>query len=360
VFGGGFLGLDNISLVDRSAVESLGGALEQADATGWMAFFALNLTEIAFELAFEEPIYVELAKHFLDRFMAIGDALARLGGDGLWDPTERFFFDHLRRADGSVVQLKAFSIAGLVPLFGTRVTDPELLDALPEFRRHLEKLATEHPSFYGPCGCNLSPNARGQRLIALVDEHRLLPILDRVLEEGRFLSAGGVRSVSRLHGDPAFPVDIDLGAGKVRVRYEPGEAETRVKGGNSNWRGPVWFPINYLLIQALRQFGRYYGPDVRHAMPSPDGEPRDFAQIADDLGRRLVSLFLPDADGVARALGSQARWRASPVLRDRLLFHEYFHGETGQGLGASHQTGWTALVANLIDELHRPGRTGSR
>ncbi len=356
VFGGGFLGLDNISLVDRSAVESLGGSIEQADATGWMAFFALNLTEMAFELALDEPVYVELAKHFLGRFVAIGDALGRLGGDGPWDPGERFFFDHLRRPDGTVVQLKAFSVAGLVPLFATRVTDPSLLAALPDFHRHLERLAREHPRFFGPCDCFLSPNERGQRLVALVDEHRLMPILDRVLDEGRFLSAHGVRSLSRLHGDLAFPVDVDLGAGKVRVRYEPGEAETRIKGGNSNWRGPIWIPINYLLIQALRQFGRYYGPEVRHAMPSPNGEPRDLAAIADELARRLISLYLPDPDGVAPALRGDPRWRASPALRERLLFHEYFHGETGIGLGASHQTGWTALIANLIDEVHRPGR----
>jgi hypothetical protein len=358
VFAGGFLGLDNIAVVDRSAVEAAGARLEQADATGWMALFALSMTEMAFELAQDEPVYVELAKHFLGRFVAIGDALARLGGQGLWDPEEQFFFDQLRHPDGTTLRLKAFSIVGLVPLFAARVTEAGLLEELPAFARHLEELAREHPSFFGPCQCFLSPNEHGQRLVALVDEHRLRPILDRVLDETRFLSPYGVRSLSRRHADLEFPVDVDLGTRRVRVTYEPGEARTRIKGGNSNWRGPVWFPINYLLVQALRQFGRYYGAAVSHELPAPDGSSFDVRQIADEIARRLVALYMPDANGLRPALGSDPRWRDQPGLQDRLLFFEYFHGETGRGLGASHQTGWTGLVANLIDELHRPGRSG--
>lgn len=356
VFDGGFLGLDNISLVDRSAPSADGARVEQADATGWMAFFALGLTEMALELAVDEPVYMELAKHFLGRFVAIGDALAHVGGEGLWDDDERFFFDRMRRADGSIVQLRAFSVASLIPLFAVRVVEPGLLESLPEFTRHLEHLASEHPRFFGPCECFLAPNEAGQRLVALIDEHRLIPILDRVLDETRFLSPYGVRSLSRLHADARLPVDVDLGAGSMRVRYEPGEAATRIKGGNSNWRGPVWFPINYLLVQALRQYGRYYGPRVSHAMPAPDGEQRDLAAIGEALARRLIGLFATDGNGARPASGGDARWRDRPFLRDRLLFHEYFHGESGKGLGASHQTGWTALVANLIDEVHRPRR----
>jgi hypothetical protein len=356
VFDGGFLGLDNISLVDRSAPSSDGDRIEQADATGWMAFFALGLTEMALELAVDEPVYVELAKHFVGRFVAIGDALARVGGEGLWDEDERFFFDHLRRPDGTTVQLRAFSVAGLVPLFATRVFEPQLLAALPDFARHLEGLARDHPDFFGPCECFRSPNAAGQRLVALVDEHRLMPILDRVLDETRFLSPHGVRSLSRLHADANLPVDVDLGAGRMRVRYEPGETATRIKGGNSNWRGPVWFPINYLLIQALRQYGRYYGDTAIHPMPAPDGASQDLASIGTSTARRLIGLFVAGADGLVPANGGDARWRDRPFLRGRLPFHEYFHGESGKGLGASHQTGWTGLVANLIDEIHRPGR----
>jgi hypothetical protein len=354
VFQGGFLGLDNISVIDRSGLPASEGSLEQADATGWMAFFALGLTEMALELAVDEPVYGELAKHFLGRFVAIGDALSRLGGEGLWDERESFFFDQLRRPDGSVVPLRAFSIVGLVPVFAARAIDPSLLAALPEVTRHLEALVGGHPNFFGPCECFLSPNADGRRLLALVDEHRLVPVLERVLDETRFLSPHGVRSLSRRHAEADAPVDVDLGGMRIRVRYEPGEAETRIKGGNSNWRGPVWFPINYLLIQALRQFGRYYGDGVRCALPAPGGRLCELREVADDLARRLISLYLPDDSGARPVDGGDRRWRDKPWLRDRVLFFEHFHGETGRGLGASHQTGWTALIANVIDELHRP------
>ena len=356
LFEGGFLGLDNISILDRSAVEQRGEVLEQADATGWMAFLALGLTEMALELAVDEPVYAELAKHFLGRFIAIGEALSSLGGEGLWDPELKFFFDLLRPAGQPPVRVRAFSIVGLVPLFATRVLDPELLDAVPGFATHLELLAREHPTFFGDCGCFASPAASGRRLLAIVDEHRLGPILDRLLDEDRFWSGHGVRSVSRRHRRRDLPVDVTIDGTTSRVEYEPGETATRIKGGNSNWRGPVWLPFNYLLWYSLRQYERYYGESVRHPYPAPDGESRSLAEIADDLGRRLVSLYGRGEEGSRPALGIDARWRDHPAFRDRLLFYEYFHGETGVGLGASHQTGWTALLANLIDELHRPVR----
>ena len=359
LFEGGFLGLDNISILDRSALESSGQVLEQADATGWIALFALGLTEMALELALDEPVHVELAKHFLGRFVAIGEALANVGGEGLWDPDERFFFDLLRRPDQPPIRVKAFSIVGLVPLFAARVLDPALLAAVPEFTAHLEQLAREHPRFFGECGCFAAPDAAGQRLLAIVDEHRLLPILDRLLDEDRFWSPYGVRSVSRRHRERDLPVDVRLDGVTSRVDYEPGESQTRLKGGNSNWRGPVWLPVNYLLWQALRQYGRYYGDGLRHAHPAPDGQERDLGEIAGDLAHRLVSLYLPGSDGSRPALGPDPRWRDHPAFRDRLLFYEFFHGESGRGLGASHQTGWTALLANLIDELHRPKARGA-
>ncbi len=354
LFEGGFLGLDNISIVDRSAVAADGAILEQADATGWMAFLALGLTEMALELAVDEPVYVELAKHFLGRFVAIGEALGTVGGEGLWDPDERFFFDLLQRPGAEPVRLKAFSVVGLVPLFAARVLDPELLAAVPGFADHLEQLAAEHPTFFGDCLCFASPAESGKRLLAIVDEHRLLPILDRLLDEDRFWSDHGVRSVSRRHARQDLPVDVTIDGDTSRVQYEPGETSTRIMGGNSNWRGPVWVPYNYLLLHGIRQYARYYEDSLRHAYPAPDGEERDLRAVADDLARRLVSLYLPDAQGDRPALGGDPRWRDHPALRDRLLFYEYFHGETGEGLGASHQTGWTGLLANLIDELHRP------
>ena len=357
LFEGGFLGLDNISILDRSELDGAGEILEQADATGWMAFLALGLTEMALELAIDEPVYVELAKHFLGRFVAIGEALAVVGGEGLWDPQEQFFFDLLRRAGQPPVRVKAFSVVGLIPLFATRVLDPELLEALPDFATHLDQLRAGHPNFFGDCSCftqNGESTDAGRRLLAIVDEHRLTPILDRLLDEDRFWSAHGVRSVSKRHSRRDLPVDVTLGGTTSRVEYEPGETATRLKGGNSNWRGPVWMPINYVLWQSLRQYGRYYGDALTHAHPAPDGPPRNLREIAEDLGRRLVSLYLPGPTGLRPAMGPDPRWRDHAAFRDRLLFHEYFHGETGQGLGASHQTGWTGLTANLIDEIHRP------
>jgi len=354
LFEGGFLGLDNISILDRSAIDRNGRILEQADATGWMAFLALGLTEMALELAVEEPVYVELAKHFVGRFVAIGQALSSIGGEGLWDPEEKFFFDLVRSPDQAPVRLKAFSVVGLIPLFATRVLDAELLKAVPGFAAHLDQLAAEYPTFLGDCTCFVWPDETGRRLLALVDEHRLDPILDRLLDEDRFLSEHGIRSVSRRHRRRDVPVDVTLDGVTSRVIYEPGETATRLKGGNSNWRGPVWLPVNYLLWYSLRQYARYYGQALPHAYPAPDGESRDLQQISDDLARRLISLYVPGPDGKRPALGTDDRWRDHPALRDRLLFYEYFHGESGIGLGASHQTGWTALLANLIDELHRP------
>lgn len=355
LFEGGFLGLDNISLFDRSSLGDPGQVLEQADATGWMALLALGLTEMSLELAVDEPVYVELAKHSLSRFIAIGTALATVGGEGLWDPDDRFFFDLLRTPGEVPIRVKAFSVVGLIPLFATRALDPALLEAVPAFAAYLEELAGDHPTFFGDCTCFAVPAASGGRLLAIVDEHRLLAILDRLLDEDGFLSAHGVRSVSKRHSSRDLPVDVTIGGATSRVEYEPGETATHLLGGNSNWRGPVWMPINYLLWQSLRQYGRHYGDVLTHALPAPDGEQRDLRSIADDLGRRLISLYLPGPDGLRPALGPDTRWRDHPAFRDRLLFHEYFHGESGRGLGASHQTGWTALLANLIDEIHRPG-----
>ena len=221
LFEGGFLGLDNISILDRSAVEASGHVLEQADATGWMAFLALGLTELALELAIDEPVYVELAKHFLGRFVAIGEALSNIGGEGLWDPNEQFFFDLLRPPGQAPVRVKAFSIVGLIPLFATRVLDPELLEAVPAFASHLEQLGGEHPTFFGDCRCFASPADSGRRLLSIVDEHRLIPILDRLLDEDRFWSDHGVRSVSRRHSRRDLPVDVTLDGATSRVEYEP-------------------------------------------------------------------------------------------------------------------------------------------
>jgi hypothetical protein len=354
LFEGGFLGLDNISIVDRSAVEASGEELEQADATGWMALLALGLTEMALELAVDDPVYVELAKHFLGRFVAIGEALATVGGAGLWDPDAEFFFDLLRPPGQPPVRLEAFTIAGLVPLFAARVLDPALLAAVPGFAQHLEALAQAHPGFVADAAGRDAVDGSGRRLLAIVDKARLQPILDRLLDPDMFWSDHGVRSVSRHPGGGDLPPGVATAGGTRRVDYEPGETQTRLKGGNSNWRGPVWLPVNYLLWYSLRQFARYDGDTPAALGPSVDRPPLDLWGVADDLARRLLSLYLPGPDGLRPAMGTDLRWRDHPAFRDRLLFYEYFHGETGLGLGASHQTGWTALLANLIDGLHRP------
>jgi Mannosylglycerate hydrolase MGH1-like glycoside hydrolase domain len=354
LFEGGFLGLDNISIVDRSAVEASGEELEQADATGWMALLALGLTEMALELAVDDPVYVELAKHFLGRFIAIGEALAAVGGEGLWDADAEFFFDLLRPPGQAPVRLRAFSIAGLVPLFAARVLDPDLLAAVPGFASHLERMAQEHPAFFAGGEGLDTARGSGRRLLAIVGGHRLVPILRRLLDDDMFWSDHGVRSVSRDPGGQDLPPGVAPDGGARRVEYEPGETQTRLKGGNSNWRGPVWLPVNYLLWYGLRQFARYYGDALPAIGLAPDGRPPDLRAVSDDLARRLVSLYVPGPDGLRPAQGPDPRWRDHQAFRDRLLFYEYFHGDSGMGLGASHQTGWTALLANLIDGLHRP------
>jgi hypothetical protein len=347
VFQGGFLGLDNIGVFDRSAVAA-GAALDQADGTSWMATYALDLLRIALELSRQEPVYQDVATKFLEHFLYIAGAMADVGRQGveLWDPEDGFFYDVLRRPDGQAVPLKVRSLVGLIPLFAVEVLEPGALAGAPQFTERLEWFLRHRPDLAALVSRWHVPGAGDTRLLALLRGHRMKRVLRRMLDEEEFLSPFGVRSLSRVHRGAPFRMAVD--GGTAAVNYEPAESRTGLFGGNSNWRGPVWVPMNFLLVEALRRFHRYYGDDFRVECPTGSGRLRTLAEVADELAARVVRLFLPGPDGRRPFRGG-----APPAGDDGdLLFHEYFDGETGRGLGASHQTGWTALVAELL----RPAR----
>jgi hypothetical protein len=344
VFGGGFLGLDNIGVFDRSAELPTGGHLEQSDGTSWMGMFCLDMLTIALELAREDRVYESIATKFFEHFLSIADALNNLGGDGiaLWDEGDEFFYDVLHLPDGPSVPLRLRSFVGLIPLFAVRTIDPDLLERLPEFRKSLEWYLENRPDQARLVSRWQEPGRGERRLLALCRGHRMKCLLRRALDPAQFLSPYGVRSLSKEHGE--HPYALSIGGAEYTVRYEPAESRSGVFGGNSNWRGPVWFPLNYLLIEALQRYHHYYGDDFVVECPTGTGRYLTLSQIADELSRRLIALFLPDARGRRPAHGPSA------VPPGYILFHEYFHGDTGAGLGASHQTGWTGLVAKLIHQ----------
>ena len=344
VFGGGFLGLDNIGVFDRSAELPTGGHLEQSDGTSWMGMFCLDMLTIALELAREDNVYESIATKFFEHFLAIADALNNLGGDGiaLWDEEDEFFYDVLHMPEGQSIPLKLRSFVGLIPLFAVRTIEPDVLEKLPEFRHMLEWYLENRPDQARLVSRWQEEGAGERRLLALCRGHRMKCLLRRALDPAQFLSDYGVRSLSKEHG--AHPYVLNTEREEYTVRYEPAESRSGVFGGNSNWRGPVWFPLNYLLIEALQRYHHYYGDDFKVECPTGSGQFLTLREIADELSRRLVALFLPDAQGKRPTNGPAA------VPPDYVLFYEYFHGDTGAGLGASHQTGWTGLVAKLIHQ----------
>jgi hypothetical protein len=354
IFQGGFLGLDNIGVFDRSAPALPGGgSLEQSDATSWMGMFCLNMMQIALELARENPAYENIASKFFEHFLAIADAMNNLGGQGigLWDSEDEFFYDVLHLADGSYVRLKVRSLVGLIPLLAVETVEPELLARLPGFRARLEWYLNYRPDLARLVSRWQEPGLGERRLLALVRGSRMKRLLRRMLDPNEFLSEYGVRSMSKYHQQR--PYELRVGGRVLRVGYEPAESQTGLFGGNSNWRGPVWFPINYLLIESLQKFHHYYGDDFLVECPTGSGQKRTLREIADELARRLTRLFLPGEDGRRPFAGAD-----EPAHdRELVLFHEYFDGDTGRGLGASHQTGWTGLVAKLLHQqgLQRSG-----
>ena len=349
IFQGGFLGLDNIGVFDRSHPVPGAGELEQSDATSWMGMFCLNMMQIALELAKQNPAYENIASKFFEHFLAIADAMNNLGGQGigLWDDEDEFFYDVLHLSDGRFLRLKVRSLVGLIPLLAVETVEPDLLARLPGFRARLEWYLNYRPDLARLVSRWQEPGLGERRLLALVRGSRMKRLLRRMLDPTEFLSDFGVRSLSKHHA--RHPYELRTDGQIMRVGYEPAESQTGLFGGNSNWRGPIWFPINYLLIESLQKFHHYYGDDFLVECPTGSGRKITLRAIADELSQRLTRLFLRGDDGRRPFAGDDPSDR-SPHTEQNLLFHEYFHGDTGRGLGASHQTGWTGLVAKLLHQ----------
>ena len=350
VFEGGFLGLDNIGCFDRSAPLPDGGYLEQSDGTSWMGVFSLNLMAIALELAQHNPVYEDIATKFFEHFLYIAGAMNSMGTDGtsLWDEEDEFFYDILHHADGHRERLKMRSLVGLTPLFAVETIEPEMLAKVPNFKLRLEWFLEHRPDLASLVSRWHEPGTGDRRLVALVRGHRMKALLKRMLDPGEFLSDHGVRAVSKYH--QAHPFHIAVNGNDYAVEYEPAESRSGLFGGNSNWRGPVWMPMNYLLIEALQKFHYYYGDDFTVECPVGSGQHLTLDQVADELSQRLITLFTRGADGCRPTFGGQPTFQHDPHWRDYVLFYEYFHGDNGAGLGASHQTGWTGLVAKLLNQ----------
>ena len=357
VFSGGFLGLDNIGIFDRSSLPFPQGRVEQADATAWMAFYCLRLLEMALELARHNPAYEDIASKFFEHFVAISDAINSVGGSGLWHEGDGFYFDLLHVGEHSQ-PLRVRSLVGLIPLIAVYVLDQETLNRLPNFSRRMEWLIRNRPDLERYISyCDKSPQGQPprRRLLAIPSRPRLERLLRLMLDENQFLSPYGVRSLSRWHREN--PCVIHLNGREFRVGYEPGESESGMFGGNSNWRGPVWFPLNYLLIEALQHYHSFYGDDLRVECPTGSGTYMTLDGVAREIATRLTRRFLRSDTGTRPWHGPNTLFATDPHWRDLQLFHEYFHGETGQGLGASHQTGWTSLVTRCL-EIARKSNSG--
>ncbi|MEI6349654.1 MAG: glucosidase [Verrucomicrobiota bacterium] len=351
VFAGGFLGLDNIGLFDRSKPLPGGESLEQADGTAWMAFYCGTMLSIALELALHNPAYEDIASKFFEHFVEIVDAMNGLGGQGLWNEEDGFYYDQLA-IDGASVPVKVRSIVGIIPLFAVEILEQSTIDRLPGFRKRLNWFLTNRRDLAGHISYMEGMGSHGHRLLAIPSRDRLLRVLRYVLDPKEFLSPYGVRSLSKAYEKP---YTAHCNEASYCIGYEPAESRTGMFGGNSNWRGPVWFPINYLLIEALERYHHFYGESVQVECPTGSGNFMDLKQVAQELARRLASLFEPDAQGRRPIYGEDAKYAEDPYWRELVLFHEYFHGETGRGLGASHQTGWTALITRCFGVLAARG-----
>jgi hypothetical protein len=348
VFQGGFLGLDNIEIFDRSAPLPTGGRIDQSDGTAWMAAYALNMMRIALELARTDHAYEPIAVSFFEHFLYIAEAMSLSGSSasGLWDEQDAFFYDVLHLPDGQDVPLRVRSIVGLIPLFAVHVLEPELMQELPYFAARVEWFLDNRPELAGLVSNWTLPGIGKRRLLSLLRGHRMKCLLARMLDEGEFLSDHGVRALSKVHA--AHPFVLKHNGQSFGIDYEPGESTSGLFGGNSNWRGPVWLPINYMIIEKLYDFQRYYGDDFTVEYPSGSGQSASLREIAEMLARRLAGLSLRDARGQRPVMAAYPGLAAQPGGADLVLFHEYYHGESGRGVGASHQTGWSGLVALLL------------
>jgi hypothetical protein len=313
-----------------------------------MAMYSLNMMRIALELAATNPVYQDTATKFLEHFLYIAGAMANIAGEGidLWDQEDEFFYDVLHGPHGEHVPLKVRSMVGLIPLFAVEVLDPELLDKVPDFKRHMEWFLNNRPDLASLISRWRDVGMGERKLFSLLRGHRMKRLLKRMLDESEFLSDYGVRALSRYHND--HPYVFHSGGDVFTVTYQPAESDSGLFGGNSNWRGPIWFPVNFLIIESLQRFHHYYGDEFKIEYPTGSGDYLTINNVADELARRLTKIFLKDGNGLRPLLGYNQKIQTDPLFRDYIMFHEYFHGETGHGLGASHQTGWTGLVAKLL------------
>ncbi len=349
IFEGGFLGLDNIGVFDRSKPLPTGGYIEQSDGTSWMAMYCLNMLKIALELASKvDLIYEDIASKFLEHFLYIANAMNGLSSGGLWDERDGFFYDRLRLPDGGAFPMRLRSMVGLIPLFAVDTIEPEMIARLPGFRRRMDWFLKHRPDLCGNIASLSRQGVQSRRLLSLLARSRLTRVIQRMLDETEFLSPHGIRAVSKYHQN--HPFILPFADQDYRVDYEPAESTTGLFGGNSNWRGPIWFPVNYLLIESLQKYHYYFGDDMQMEFPTGSGQHKNLGDIAAELSRRLSRIFLRDSDGRRPVFGGTEKFQSDPQFRDYVWFYEYFHGDNGAGIGASHQTGWTALVAKLLQQ----------
>src|SRR5881296_462535 len=346
LFSGGFLGLDNIGVFDRSKPLPTGGFLQQADGTAWMGFYCLTMLSMALELAQTNPVYEDMASKFFEHFIGISDAMNSLGGTGLWDEEDGFYYDQLK-VEGQMIPLRTRSLVGLLPLIAVENLETEKINKLPGFKKRMEWFLNYRKDLAQLITyCEVCPFT-GNRMLAIPTRERLQRALRYMLNENEFLSPHGLRSVSRVHREK--PYIFRAGNEEFRVDYVPGEGTSYLFGGNSNWRGPIWFPINFLIVEALKRYHLFYGESFKVECPTGSGNMATLKQVAQELSRRLASIFLPGESGMRPCHGEVTKYATDPHWRDLVLFNEYFHGETGRGLGASHQTGWTALAMKLLE-----------
>jgi hypothetical protein len=349
VFQGGFLGLDNIGVFDRSAPLPTGGHIEQSDGTSWMGAYCLHMLAIALELAVEDRAYEDVASKFFEHFVYICKAMNNIGDEGieLWDEKDGFYYDVLHLPDGGHFPMRVRSMVGLVPLLAVETLEPEIVDRLPGFKRRLQWFVENRPELADFIEVQSTENGV-RRLLSLVNRTRLPQVLRYMLDENEFLSSFGIRALSRFHRE--HPYTLNVNGQHYRVDYEPAESSTGLFGGNSNWRGPIWFPVNFLLIEALQKYHHFYGDGLKVECPTGSRRKADLWTVADEISRRLSAIFLRDQSGRRPVFGGNELFQQDPHWRDLVPFHEYFHGDDGAGIGASHQTGWTALVAKLLQQ----------
>ena len=343
VFQGGFLGMDNISVFDRSSTLPTGGHIDQSDGSAWMSFFCISLMKIALHLAEDEPVYQDMATKFFEHFLRIAAAMSSCGGSehSLWNKEDGFFYDVLHLPDGNVTPLKVRSLVGLIPMIGVETLQPDMLEKMPDFKRRMDWFISKRPDVSCNIACMYAEGVGGRRLMSILTKDQLISVLKYVLDENEFLSPYGIRSVSKYH--EKNPYVFKVNGSDYEVKYIPGESNNSLFGGNSNWRGPIWFPINFLIIEALQRYHHYYGDELKVEFPTGSGNSLNLWDVASEISKRLIKMFIPGEDGKRPIFGGVD-------FHDHILFNEYYHGDNGRGVGASHQTGWTGLIAKLIEQ----------